>query len=101
MHSVYNTIASIPASCPALSCKAPAAYGKSFLNNIITALPATSPTPIGLSPVFLPRGISLEATNDSKDDADSSSSTSTFQLVEEMSLINLMLLFQKHEKLKS
>ena len=53
-----------------------------FLNLIITALPAilrnTSPKPIGLRPGFLSSGISLQATNDSKDDGDSSSSTHNF-----------------------
>ena len=50
----------------------------SFLNKIITALPATlrstSPTSIGLSPGFL----FSKATDDSKDDGDSSSATHKF-----------------------
>ena len=51
-------------------------------SNIIAALPATlfrtSPTVIGLTTCFLSSGISLQATNDSIDDADSSSSTHNF-----------------------
>ena len=53
-----------------------------ILNNIITALTAilrsTSPTSIGLSPGFLSSEVSLQATNDSNDDGDSSSSTHNF-----------------------
>ena len=37
---IVCTTSSTPASCPALSCKAPGAYVMSFLNNIFTALPA-------------------------------------------------------------
>ena len=73
------TTASTPAPYPVLSCKAPVGYVMSFLNNIITALPAilcsTSHIPISLSPGFLSSGISQQATDDSNDYGDSSSST--------------------------
>ena len=51
----------------------------SFLNYIIVALSAilhsTSPAPIGLSLGFLSSGISMQASNDSKNDGDSGSFT--------------------------
>ena len=63
--------ASAPASCPTQTCNEPAAFIKSCLLIIITTFPdifpKISPTPIGLNPGLLLRGISLHATKLSKD----------------------------------
>ena len=98
------TTASTPPSYPLLSWKEPAAWVTSFLNNIITALSATlpraSPTLIGLSPVFYPVELVCKWQMTPKMMLTHILLHITFWLFEQMFYVNLLLLFQKQEKLK-